>query len=1189
MEDDEFGDLYTDVLKPFTAATSSSTPIPIRPIDLNLRQHNPNDQILKPVNDFDPNSAIEPILPNEDGKEFNFDIEADDNEDEQQQQPVIPGLGGGDHIQGQGGQYWDEDSDSEDDLQIVLNDNNHGSMAAIMERGGGGMEGYDVVDGNEEVPLVVTGDDDAQIQAVGLGEDAGQAADGEGKEGADKNNYNVSTAAGGLVVPPKLAYGNVGYHHQFHSQFKYVRPGAATMPGPGAPPGQIRPQANVPPMAGRGRGEWRPMGIRGASPMQKGFFGAPWGNNIAGRGFGAGLDFTLPSHKTIFEVDIDSFEEKPWKYPGVDVTDFFNFGLNEESWKDYCKQLEQRRLETTMQSKIRVYESGRTEKDYDPDLPPELAAAAGVHEISTGNANLGKSNIGQTDVAKGSFHMRPPLPTGRAIQVEVGMGDRLPSVDTRPLRMRDSDDIIVIVPQGSVDDDDSSKIGAEEQGESREDIRKDHMTDDDVAPMDAEYFDSFSVPYNGQSRKTHFMGPGHDYIPEGKRILPFPPGPPIGYRPGFRGQAPIYPGGDFGVPLNERRNKEKSLHLSPDQSKRDKRFHHIRDDESVESIDAKNSPELSSPALSKDVQELSADNKLAMIQESVVGDGSPEIDKDEITTTKNGNSRHSVKKQKTSPQLDNEEDSKAARSSENSKARSGSSRDHQKSRDSSGEEEVVLDGRSRKPDETQNLRRKDPQIMEINRVPMIKGRNNDPYPYREMDPSLSHHPQTKTGNFDRRKERDSSEVSWQRREEDPYSRKSKTEVGSRHKGKLRENERSDKDEHIYSRKQLDNGNYRAARYEEKDSLPRQRERDDNSRSRFEIMDEYHNKRRKGEEYFRRDHAEKEEILHRETSSRRKRERDGGFDSQKRDERSRLGDSFVDRQSVRQKDDWHKLKKSHEENLPKWERDDVRKRRGSEEKAYVGHARAKDEYKGSGKGYQVKDMAGHGEQTKRRDRAEDGSSSYHKVREDAQKNADRKSTQGKLSVRNDRADNNSESHQAYDKKQKETSRKNKDFEGGDGNSLTSSKRNQGDRSGQTSQMGLKDGSANEMLVASRKRSDEEKQDSRRGRSKFERWEEKDEVGPLSSEPVKAMEGVEEKNVGTTKDNEETKLVEDNKQLDDTVEKLKKRSERFKLPIDKDALVIKKVENEAPPPAKNETRVDSEIKPERPARKRRWVGN
>lgn len=43
--------------------------------------------------------------------------------------------------------------------------------------------------------------------------------------------------------------------------------------------------------------------------------------------------------RTIFDVDIDSFEEKPWKYPGADTSDFFNFGFNEDSWKDYCKQL----------------------------------------------------------------------------------------------------------------------------------------------------------------------------------------------------------------------------------------------------------------------------------------------------------------------------------------------------------------------------------------------------------------------------------------------------------------------------------------------------------------------------------------------------------------------------------------------------------------------------------------------------------------------------------------------------------------------------------------------------------------------------------------------------------------------------------------------------------------------------------
>lgn len=36
-------------------------------------------------------------------------------------------------------------------------------------------------------------------------------------------------------------------------------------------------------------------------------------------------------------------------------------------------------------------------------------------------------------------------PTGRAIQVEAGYGERLPSIDTRPPRIRDSDAIIEVL------------------------------------------------------------------------------------------------------------------------------------------------------------------------------------------------------------------------------------------------------------------------------------------------------------------------------------------------------------------------------------------------------------------------------------------------------------------------------------------------------------------------------------------------------------------------------------------------------------------------------------------------------------------------------------------------------------------------------------------------------------------------
>jgi len=50
-------------------------------------------------------------------------------------------------------------------------------------------------------------------------------------------------------------------------------------------------------------------------------------------------------------------------------------------------------------------------QEYDPDLPPELAAATGVHDVPAENANSQKSDVRQSDVMKGSGtgRVRPPL------------------------------------------------------------------------------------------------------------------------------------------------------------------------------------------------------------------------------------------------------------------------------------------------------------------------------------------------------------------------------------------------------------------------------------------------------------------------------------------------------------------------------------------------------------------------------------------------------------------------------------------------------------------------------------------------------------------------------------------------------------------------------------------------------------
>ncbi|KAI5557296.1 hypothetical protein BDE02_18G093800 [Populus trichocarpa] len=1149
-DDDEFGDLYTDVLRPFSSSLSSA-PQPLsatsslhRPIDLNDAIKDDDDDILHVVSHRNPSApsnqnpieitafsapqvrvlgdAESPIKGSiAEDRDLNFDIEDVNTGILEDSRPIIPGLMEDDSTKieasavvsgGGGGGDWEEDeeSDSEDDLQIVLNDNSHpgGPMGIDREIGD------DDDDDEDGDPLVIVTDGDGPNQAIeekdwGGGED-GVAAVGGGAEGERKEG-GEATGKGNAVVGPKIGYNNHGYHHHpFHSQFKYVRPGAALMPaapivGPGGTPGQVRPPMNMSTIAGRGRGDWRPVGIKGGPQknFHPGFGGPAWG---AGRGFGSGLEFMLPSHKMIFDVDIDGFEEKPWKYSGVDVSDYFNFGLNEESWKDYCKQLEQYRLETTMQSKIRVYESGRAEQEFDPDLPPELAAATGFRDAPADNSNAGKSDNAQSDWTKGSARFRAQIPTGRAIQVETGHGERIPSIEGRAPRLRDSDAIIEIICQDSLDDS-STGDGVQDAANDepqRDDFRGSDVAEDDMAETENEYAGDFPQAYNDRKGgRTPHMNSARN-MPEGDGVSPFHPEATAPYpHAGSRGHPPSYPGRDFGTPREERqmqgRSRDRSPHLTPAQSSCDKKFVDNAEEESTESMVGKHSLRVSSPITVQDARELSSEKKDD--PEPLQAEGSSRLGRDEMSeneettndTPKDGNMHHSTRKQKVSShveqpalqQLDDEEDSKAARSSENSKARSGSSKDYQKWKDGV-EEEVVQGGRStrsgsirRHLDENeQNFRRKDRDVrheMERSRV-IIRGRE-DSYPRRDLDPSLPHHLHMKHEGYDRRKERENSDISWQQRDEDPHSSKHRTEdrkrelgdeMGSRHRSKIRETERSDKDEHLHPRKQLENGSYRI--HHDKDGSSQHRERDDSLKSRFEMVDDYHSKRRKDEEYMKREYADKEEILHghRENTSRRRRERD---------DQQWIRDNLDDYHSVRHKDevwfqrergerprereDLYRLKQSNEENLPRREREEgrasARSGRGVDDKAWAGHPRGKDEYKVSDKDYQLKDAVRSSEHQKRRDRMEDESLSHHRVRDDVYARGnqfssdERRSRQERSSTRIDRTLDTSDNQRVHEKKHKENTRKNKESDGGDHGTLGPSRRNQEDQSGHSDEM------------------------------------------------------------------------------------------------------------------------------------------
>ncbi|TRY76036.1 hypothetical protein DNTS_031946 [Danionella cerebrum] len=78
---------------------------------------------------------------------------------------------------------------------------------------------------------------------------------------------------------------------------------------------------------------------------------------------------------TVLQVDVESFEEKPWRKPGADLSDYFNYGFNEDTWKAYCDK--QRRLRMSLEilslsssNKILVHHSSNDLSDFSSSRNP---------------------------------------------------------------------------------------------------------------------------------------------------------------------------------------------------------------------------------------------------------------------------------------------------------------------------------------------------------------------------------------------------------------------------------------------------------------------------------------------------------------------------------------------------------------------------------------------------------------------------------------------------------------------------------------------------------------------------------------------------------------------------------------------------------------------------------------------------
>lgn len=458
------------------------------------------------------------------------------------------------------------------------------------------------------------------------------------------------------------------------------------------------------------------------------------------------------------------------------------------------------------------------------------------------------------------------------------------------------------------------------------------------------------------------------------------------------------------------------------------------------------------------------DDRLALV-------GSVEVDGDDATSdldtpsdaNEDDNLVHSGKKQKhislvEQPTGHNSSEPDELRTSENSKGRSGSSKDQQKRLESG--EEVLQDRHSRRVNnvrrhhdtEERNLRRKDEYSRDVkpdlerSHLPS-RGREDIHQSYANRD-----RVDMRGRSYDRVRE---TEI-WPRRDDGVHSRRAKeedlrleynAEGGARHRNKGRPIDRNDREED-HSRKRLDDGDWRSSR---------QRERGDMVLNRREGLDDSNIKRNKNDENLRRMKPENEDMVAhgyraRDDNNRRKKERDDGVDQKRKDDSGRLREKVDDRYHAKQKDDNWRQREREDRQRPKHENALTLQReegrgagRGSRmmDDKLVSGGRKKDEPRSSVLSKDTQERTRHNEPSRRGHGAEEN---MNKARSDVHprddnSNSERNSRQEKQN--NNRLPGNSDARHTGRDRHRESTRKGRSSELGEHDLQRSNKRRRED--------------------------------------------------------------------------------------------------------------------------------------------------
>jgi len=127
--------------------------------------------------------------------------------------------------------------------------------------------------------------------------------------------------------------------------------------------------------------------------------------------------------RSIIDVDLSALADKPWRRPGSDLGDWFNYGFDEVSWEAYCyRRRDIGDLATVLKANVLNF-SGMGEEQVQA-LPPEVRQMVMTGTSAMMNGGMGAGMMGGMDgmgqMGMGGMGGMNPMDMGMMMQGQEG-------------------------------------------------------------------------------------------------------------------------------------------------------------------------------------------------------------------------------------------------------------------------------------------------------------------------------------------------------------------------------------------------------------------------------------------------------------------------------------------------------------------------------------------------------------------------------------------------------------------------------------------------------------------------------------------------------------------------------------------------------------------------------------------------